>query len=179
MSDLFFEVGEPYSSLDPSLLRYDQTRQLLQVCVDHPDFEILYLVKIPRHTDKYAEAIIVRCGDGTVSNDNSLGIFVMETLAIVFDPNSRFGIPYEAWVLRRDFPKTLHLNGTAPDEPASLCLYADSWEVVERMWTPKKFLLRILWWLREISNHTLHLTDLAPERLFYSSRLQVVLPLDF
>ncbi|UYF80812.1 hypothetical protein [Acinetobacter ursingii] len=43
----------------------------------------------------------------------------------------------------------------------------------------KKFLQRILWWLHETSNATLHLNDIIPERLFYNNFCQVILPFDF
>lgn len=177
--DPFFVIGKSYFSLNPEFLRYEQTRQLFQSCFNHADFEIMDIVELSWKTDQPVEAIIVRCGDGSVPTENQVGILVTEILAIVYNPNRRFDSPYEVLALRKDFPKTQHLNGTPSDEPASLCLYAESWEAVERSWTPKKFLQRILWWLRETSNHTLHLNDVAPERLFYNNYCQVILPFDF
>ena len=177
--DPFFKIGKSYSSLDPNLLKYEQTRQLFQSCLSHPDFDIADIVELSWKSDQPGEAIIVHCGDGTVPTENQVGILVTEVLAIVYNPNKRFGSPYEVLALRKDFPKTPHLNGTSSGEPASLCLYAESWESVERTWTPKKFLQRILWWLHETSNATLHLNDIIPERLFYNNFCQVILPFDF
>lgn len=177
--DPFFKIGKSYSSLDPDLLRYEQTRQLFQSCLVHADFDIIDIVDLSWNMDQSGEAIIVRCGDGSVPTENQVGILVTEVLAIVYSPYKRFGNPYEVLALRKDFPKTQHLNGTSSEEPASLCLYAESWETVERTWTPKKLLERVLWWLRETSNHTLHLNDVVPERLFYNNYCQVVLPFDF
>ncbi|MBF4455832.1 Mov34/MPN/PAD-1 family protein [Acinetobacter sp. SK-43] len=177
--DPFFKIGKSYSSLDPNLLKYEQTRQLFQSCLSHPDFDIADIVELSWKSDQPAEAIIVHCGDGTVPTENQVGILVTEVLAIVYNPNKRFGSPYEVLALRKDFPKTPHLNGTSSGEPASLCLYAESWESVERTWTPKKFLQRVLWWLHETSNDTLHLNDIVPERLFYNNFYQVILPSDF
>ena len=170
--DPFFKIGKSYSSLDPNLLKYEQTRQLFQSCLSHPDFDIADIVELSWKSDQPGEAIIVHCGDGTVPTENQVGILVTEVLAIVYNPNKRFGSPYEVLALRKDFPKTPHLNGTSSGEPASLCLYAESWESVERTWTPKKFLQRILWWLHETSNATLHLNDIIPERLFYNNFCQ-------
>lgn len=177
--DLFFSIGKPYSSLTPELLRYEQTRQLYQACRNHSDFEIIEIVELSRETEQTAEAIIVRCGDGAVPSENPLGILVVETIAIVYDPNARFGSPYEVLALRKDFPKTKHLNGTSSEEAASLCLYAEAWETIERTWTPRKYLQRILWWFSETAKHTLHLNDIVQERLFFNNYCEVVLPFDF
>lgn len=105
--DPFFKIGKSYSSLDPNLLKYEQTRQLFQSCLSHPDFDIADIVELSWKSDQPGEAIIVHCGDGTVPTENQVGILVTEVLAIVYNPNKRFGSPYEVLALRKDFPKLL------------------------------------------------------------------------
>lgn len=71
------------------------------------------------------------------------------------------------------------MNHVLPDEPASLCLYAGTWQSLERTWTPQKHLQRILWWLSESAKGTLHRDDQSLEPLYFESPFDIVLPPDF
>ena len=81
--------------------------------------------------------------------------------------------------MRSNFPVTIHQNHTLEGEPRSLCLYAQPWEVIERVWTPELFIGRIFWWLRETANGTIHAEDQPIEAIFFSSFTNVVLPVGF
>jgi integrative and conjugative element protein (TIGR02256 family) len=58
-------------------------------------------------------------------------------------------------------------------------LYFEPWEVVERNWTPEKYLNRVLWWLAETALGTLHLEDQPLEPLYFQNLYEVILPSDF
>jgi hypothetical protein len=125
----------------------------------------------------YAEALIVDCANDAVPTRNSVGIRYRERLALVFR-SDRDAAP-EVRALRRDFPVTLHQNHVEASEPASLCLYFPPWIEVRRSWTAERHLSRILWWLAETANGTLHRPDQPLEQLYFHSPYELVLPHDF
>lgn len=88
-------------------------------------------------------------------------------------------VPYDVRALRIGFPVTLHQNMVGRGEPPSLCLYFEPWSHLERIWTPERFLERILWWLKETSQGTLHRADQPLEQFYFESGMQVVVPPDY
>lgn len=134
-------------------------------------------VELRKIDNSPTEVVVVNVSDGSYGPKNKAGLKRTETIAITFSPSRLF--PWEVRPLRRDFPVTLHQNQTADKEPKSLCLYSQSWKSVERSWTPVNFLQRILWWLRETANETLHKNDQGIEQLFYHNGMQLVLPHNF
>ncbi|MFO0754605.1 MAG: hypothetical protein U0411_14925, partial [Thermodesulfovibrionales bacterium] len=95
--------------------------------------------------------------------------------ALVFSP----GKEPEVRTLRKDFPELPHRHHTPPGEPLHLCLYSVPWSFVERTWTPQCHLKFIVQWLTEASKGTLHREDQMPERVYYRSPKEIVLPPDF
>lgn len=163
-------------------LLYAQSRALLQACLRNRDFRVLELRTVTFTNYKTGivtrgDAIIVDCVDGTYPSRNEAKIWPRERLALTYKPNDES--PYEVWALRRGFPDTLHQNHVAPGHPPSLCLYFEAWNTVERTWTPEKHLQRVLWWLRETANGTLHRGDQPLEQFYFVSEFEVVLPHDF
>lgn len=163
-------------------LLYEQSRALLDVCLRNKDFRVLELRKVNFTNRKTGavtavDAIIVDCIDGTYPSRNEARIRPRERLALTYKPDDV--APYEVWALRRGFPDTLHQNHVAPGHPPSLCLYFETWQTVERTWTPEKHLQRVLWWLRETANGTLHRGDQPLEQFYFVSEFEVVLPHNF
>lgn len=166
----------------PECLLYEPSRRLLDACLRNRDFSVVELRRVnftnfKTGTVTAVDAIIVDCVDGTYPSRNEVGIKPRERLALTYKPGD--DLPYEVWALRRGFPDTLHQNYVAPGHPPSLCLYFEAWPTVERTWTPEKHLQRVLWWLRETANGTLHRGDQPLEQFYFVSEFEVVLPYDF
>lgn len=179
----YFPFGERCEiSPDPKCLLYEESRVLLEACLRNKDFMVVELRQV-KFFDRVtgattlADAIVVDCADGTIPSRNSVGIKNRERLVLTYKPID--GLPYEVWSLRRGFPDTLHQNEVARGHPPSLCLYFEAWSTVERTWTPEKHLQRVLWWLRETANGTLHRGDQPLEQFYFVSEFEVVLPHDF
>jgi len=120
------------------------------------------------------EIIVVKAGDGSVGANNPNGILRREWLAL--SVNMEEDPPVGVRVLRSDFPVLGHQNDARAGEPLSLCLYNSSWSEIQRSWTPQKFLARVLWWLRESAENSLHQGDQPLEQLFFNTPLQIILP---
>ena len=120
------------------------------------------------------EIIVVRAGDGSVGARNPNGILRKEWLALTV--NMQEDPPVGVRVLRSEFPVLGHQNYTRTGEPLSLCLYNSTWSEIQRSWTPQKFLARVLWWLRESAENSLHLGDQPLEQLFFNTPFQIILP---
>nr|VFK57006.1 MAG: ThiF family protein [Candidatus Kentron sp. TUN]VFK59865.1 MAG: ThiF family protein [Candidatus Kentron sp. TUN]VFK64902.1 MAG: ThiF family protein [Candidatus Kentron sp. TUN] len=178
----YIEFGQSLPGLEPKHLETEEARELLEACFSHPDFDVIELRRFESDEEggvskNSADIIVVECCDGTVPSRNPVGIKPRERLALVYRPGAHR--PYEARALRGDFPVTSHQNHVNKGEPADLCLYFEPWSAVERSWTPQRFLARILWWLRETAQGTLHRADQAVEQLYFDSGIEIVLPPDF
>jgi len=164
--------GDILSDYQENVLQ-EQVKQVLDACNLAPSFE---LVEVRTIAKPFSQIIIVDACDGSFGPRNEVGIRRKERLALTYRPSSKF--PWEVRALRLDFPSTMHQNHVLAGEPRSLCLYAEQWCAVERTWTAERFLVRILWWLREAAEGRLHHADQPIEQLFFSSRWKVVLPSD-
>jgi len=151
----------------------DTFRDFVEACDRHPACEIYGYAK-RESPDQFI--IILDIGDGTFELDNEAGILRVERIAVSCSLDSSFY--WEARPFRKDFPVTLHQNHVVEGEPRSLCLYMESWESVERTWTPQSFLTRILWWLRSTADGSIHADDQPIEQLFFESPYIVLLPQD-
>ena len=146
---------------------------LCEACLQHSDFEFLEL----RSVNTPCDTIVLECCNAEVPLGNNVGIRNRERLAITYDPSEKN--PWKIRPLRKDFPVTLHQNVVPEGEPTSLCLYFEPWSAVERTWTPQRFLERILWWLKEVAQETIHKADQPLEPLYFDSPIKLVLPVDF
>ena len=142
-----------------------------QACLDNSSCEV---IELKLDSGNKTQSIIAEFADGTFNIDNSLGVSRVERLSLTYAPERDFC--WEVRALRKDFPVTIHQNHVLQGEPCSLCLYVEPWLSVERSWTPELFIKRILWWLRETANGTIHGDDQPLEQLFFSSPYSVVLP---
>lgn len=172
----FASFGEPLPGLHVEMLASHRARCVYVACNSDDSFELVEFRKIVRESGP-ADVIVVDCLNGEVPSRNSVGIMNRERLALIFCADANF--TPEVRPLRKDFPITAHQNHVLDGEPASLCLYQEAWATVERTWTPKNFLRRILWWLSAASRGILHAKDQAVERLFFRSPFDLVLPIDF
>ena len=170
----FIPFGEPYADLSPDNLRHNVSRKILKLCAESKNFEVIELRHLTQNNET-SDLIIVEIVNDQVPSRNPSGIKVRERLALVFAPDK---LP-EVRALRSNFPTLPHMNHVLPGEPASLCLYADTWQSLERTWTPQKHLQCILWWLTESARGTLHRDDQALEPLYFESPFEIVLPPDF
>jgi len=100
-----------------------------------------------------------------------------ERLAAIFwTADNRFP---EVLSLRKDFPKTPHLNLREKEIPRSLCLYDQPYEQVRMTWTPASFLDRVRFWLARTAVGTLHGEDQPLEPYISGSGAYLVVPADF
>lgn len=175
----YISFGETLPDIDAELLTHDASKKLLAACLTTNGFKVLELRSFKNNNNSISDIIVVDCGDGSVTSRNRAGIKVRERLALLYQPNKPTEYPYDVRALRKEFPTTMHQNHVAESEPTSLCLYIEPWSSLERTWTPKKHLSRILWWLREASQETLHREDQPLEQLYFASPWKIVLPSNF
>ncbi len=172
----FFDFGETFSEIDISKFLTDQARSVFRAYQKRPSFSIISIGRVDIEGTGLADVITVECINEQVPSRNSTGINVREKLALCF-----FETPQTPHVraLRKNFPVVPHLNHVPYNQPFSLCLYFEGWQVVERTWTPENFLHRILWWLTETANGSLHRVDQPVERLYFDAPFEIVLPPNF
>jgi integrative and conjugative element protein (TIGR02256 family) len=177
MADTFADFGEPIARLTEDALTLAISRNLFRACAEHKSFELLELRRFVREGQSDAEMLIVDCMNDGVPTRNEVGILYRERIGLIFYTDEK-RMP-DVRMLRKDFPATLHQNLVKKGEPASLCLYFEPWEGVQRSWTPQSHLNRLLWWLAETAQGTLHRDDQPVEQFYYRSPFEVVLPPDF
>lgn len=174
----FISFGEPVADLNPDRLVQDGAKKILSACRASKDFEVVELRRLNLNDGSIAEIIVVDCINDQVPTRNQLGIKVRERLALVFFADQA-KMP-EVRALRKNFPTPPHLNDAIIGQPASLCLYFETWNAIERTWTPQKHLQRILWWLSETArNGTAHQIDQPLEGVYFNSPFEIVLPPNF
>ena len=174
MSDYYFEFGELIDGLDSNSLSLIQAKRTFRAVELNPAFKLLELRRIPIDL---SEVLIVECKNDEIWSRNRVGIRTCERFALHFFPDAKY-IP-EVRALRKNFPDAAHQNHVCSGEPKSLCLYLETWSTLERTWTPEKHLNRILYWLTETANETLHLDDQPIEQIYFESKFELVLPADF
>lgn len=174
MPEGYVEFGEHIEGLSPDELTLPLARKMFNAVERHPAFKLL---ELRRTTNDPSELLIVECRDDKVWSKNPVGIQYRERLALRFFSDLK-RLP-EVRALRNNFPTTAHQNHVLHGEPASLCLYLEQWSALERYWTPEKHLNRILFWLTETSNGTLHLEDQPVEQIYFKGYYELVLPPDF
>lgn len=176
MSNAFANFGEPIAQLTENALTLAISRNIFRACATHKAFELLELRQFIREEQFIAEMLVVKCINDGVPTRNEVGILYCERIGLVFYAEDMMP---DVRVLRQEFPTTLHQNLVEKGEPASLCLYFEPWEGVQRSWTPQSHLNRILWWFAETSKGTLHRDDQPVEQVYFRSPFEVVLPPDF
>lgn len=124
-----------------------------------------------------SQIIVADFSDGTIPLRNASGIKRTERIAICYNP--KLQIPLDVRSLRKDFPLVLHLNHTYDGEPHSFCLYNELWPDIERKFTPKSFIQRIFWWLRNTAEGKLHPLDQDIEQFYFKGKLFLSLPYNF
>ncbi len=177
MLNKYIDFGEPILRLAEDSLVIPASRCMFRICSQNKFFELVELRCIVQKDARIAEMLVVDCTNDGVPTKNEIGILYRERLSLVFySEESRMP---EVLALREDFPITLHRNNVKKGEPASLCLYFQPWEVVERSWTSQSHLNRLLWWLTETAKGTLHREDQPVEQFYFHSPFEIILPPDF
>ncbi len=169
----FIFFGDPYPDLSPDNLRQNVSKKILKLCKASKEFRIVEL-RYRSQDARVSDIIIVDCMNDQIPTRNPHGIKVRERLALVFTPE----ILPEVRALRANFPILPHMIYVSPGEPALLCLYTDTWQALERTWTPHKHLQQILSWLSDSAKGTLHRGDQPLEPLYFESLFEIVLPPD-
>ncbi len=177
MLEIYNDFGESITELSEASLHVPIASQVFRACLTHKCFELVELRYFAQEGQRTAEMLVVDCTNDGVPTRNTIGILYQERIGLVFSAEET-KMP-EVRVLRKDFPATLHQNFVKRDEPASLCLYFEPWEVVQRSWTPQSYLNRVLWWLSETAKGTLHREAQPVEPFYFRSPFEIILPPDF
>lgn len=177
MADIHTNFGEVISELTEDALTIPISRRVFRACSTHKFFELIELRCFIHDGQRTAEMLVVDCTNDSVPTKNEIGILYQERIGLIFSTEET-KMP-EVRALRKDFPVTLHQNLVKKDEPASLCLYFQPWEIVQRSWTPQSQLNRVLWWLSETAKGTLHREDQPVEPFYFRSLFEIILPPDF
>jgi len=119
------------------------------------------------------DVLVADCVNDQVPTRNAARVMVRERLALVL-PRDPSKAP-QVRALRTSFPPLMHMNNVQRGEPASFCLYFEPWPNARRTWTAERFLQRILFWLTETSNGTLHRPGQPVEAMYFESPIDVVL----
>ncbi|MEC4239563.1 Mov34/MPN/PAD-1 family protein [Pseudomonas sp. DSV-1] len=172
MSLSLIEWGSPLED-GAQALTLPLSVEIYRACEKHEYFQIKEVRSLSDGTG-LTEIIVVKAGDGSVGAHNPNGILRKEWLALTV--NAEEDPPVGVRALRSEFPVLGHQNYTRSGEPLSLCLYNSTWSEIQRSWTPQKFLARVLWWLRESAENSLHLGDQPLEQLFFNTSFQIILP---
>lgn len=172
MSLNLIEWGNPLAD-GAQALSLPLSKEIYRACERHEYFQIQE-VRSRSDGAGLTEIIVVKAGDGSVGAHNPNGILRKEWLALTV--NMQEDPPVGVRVLRKEFPVLGHQNYTRTGEPLSLCLYNSTWSEIQRSWTPQKFLARVLWWLRESAENSLHQGDQPLEQLFFNTPFQIILP---
>ena len=170
-------IGDELDEISPSLLATKSAKNTLAACMRHSNFEVIALRQLIKDTEVITETVVVECCNDEVPTWNEVGIQYREILALVFSSDA--GVLPEVLSLRDGFPITLHQYSMPEGFPASLCLYSENWDDLERLWTPELHLGRILWWLERTAQGTLHHPDQPVEQLFFRSQHIFMLPPNF
>ncbi len=170
MEIAYYDIG----GVKASCGKFDEVVQsLYQACINNTSCEV---IELRSEKESSSQTIIVDVADGSFDAHNSFGIQRVERLALTYCSCNEFC--WEVRALRKNFPVTIHQNHVLGDEPRSLCLYIEPWNSVERSWTPELFLRRIFWWLRATADGTIHGDEQPIEQLFFSSSVNVILPVN-
>ncbi|MBD2598194.1 Mov34/MPN/PAD-1 family protein [Nostoc spongiaeforme FACHB-130] len=177
MSNEYIDFGEPIAQISEATLTIPISHRVFRSCSTHKFFELIELRCIVREGQRIAEMLVVDCTNDGVPTKNEIGILYRERIGLIFY-SEEAKMP-EVRALRQNFPATPHQNHVNKGEPASLCLYFEPWEVIERSWTPQSHLNRVLWWLAETAKGTLHHEDQPVEQFYFRSPFEIILPPDF
>lgn len=173
----YFSVGSLDTAPNADCFVSNRAKSTLAFISLRKEFEVNELRQWEINSVGRCDVIVVECVNDQVPNRNVVGIKVRERLALVFPHND--DSPPQVRALRKDFPTVAHLNHVGLNEPNSLCLYVDQWNLVQRTWTPQKHLQRVLWWLSATARGSLHSPDQPVERIYFDASWDLVLPPDF
>src|SRR6266568_1647144 len=171
--DPTFAWGTAYDDQDARVLGSMRAQRLHAACVAHRDFDVVELRYCDLPNVGRCDVIVARCTNQEVPSHNTVGIKVVEILALAVPVGDHAP---RVVALRRCFPLVSHLNEIVPGGPKSLCISDESWNDARRTWTPQRFLAGVLRWLTRTARGTLHAPDQPVERIYFESPLEVVLP---
>ncbi len=171
----YYTLGEPLPSGGSAVLGTTIAQATLRACASSRAFgKSMSCGGGNQETVGASDVLVLECVNDQVPSRNTIKINVRERLALVFPHD--LTQPPQVRALRKSFPRTMHMNQVPLGEPASLCLYLEQWTTVRRVWTPQKFLQRILQWLADAAKGGLHRADQPVEALYFESTIEIILP---
>lgn len=159
---------------DLEIPTFTRSIQLINAIKKNESYEFVGSKLFKLNDENGLEILIVNLVCDGVPDVNSNGIQYRERLGLVTS-NRESDIP-EVWTLRDSFPCLPHMNDRFSWMPNSICLYFENSSVINRTWTPEKFLKRIYWWIERSSKGELHHADQPLEQFFFDSKYELVLP---
>jgi hypothetical protein len=173
----FKSFGQLVLESTEEALTISSARHTFRACAVHKSFEFVEIRRFLKEGTLVAEMLVVDCVNDGVPTKNTVGILYRERIGLIFYVESS-RMP-EVRALRQNFPLTLHQYYVKSGEPAALCLYLETWETVERSWTPRSHLNRVLWWLAKTAAGVIHNDDQPVEPFYLPGYYEIVLPPDF
>ncbi|MCW7503890.1 ThiF family adenylyltransferase [Leptospira paudalimensis] len=152
-----------------------EVNSLINVIYEFKEFD-LNETRIFQFQELIIEILLVDVKCPSIKSKNSIGILNREPLAIIYIKGLNEH-QFRVVPIRENFPEdVLHMNFPFEIIPKTLCLYLESWDEVERSWTPQKFLNRICWWFIKTSEDKLHSNEQELERPYFISEYKLLLP---
>lgn len=166
----FCELLEERSS--PELLELEKAKALLAYIRRYPSY-----IKIINVTKWQNSGIVFEgiCFDfeNEIPQFKKNDIKEVERVYVKFNQNDSWYPEVE--VLRKDFPSLPHTNLTLNEYPKSLCLYDQSWDLVNLTWTPADFIHRLKHWFYHSAIGDLHKDDQALEPFLPPTDFRVII----
>lgn len=175
MADDYFPLYHAAELADASQLQHDRARLLAAAIERHRDYTAVQFLR--GTAEPVWEGIVADVECDGVPPGNRHGICYRERIALLVSSDPK--TPVQVFALRKTFPRLMHQNQTAADQPPNLCLYFEPPAAVLRTWTPQRFLHRIQWWLEMSARDALHPADQPVEALFFMARDELVLPWNY
>lgn len=172
----FRDWGKASSDQSGASFKTADAKAVLAACRDFREFSPIELREVSIGASTYDVIIADVVLDG-VPTRSKFGIQTTERLALAFDQAGEQ--PPQVRGLRTSFPSIPHLNHVPKGEPASLCLYFESWDEERRRFTPQRHLQRIIWWLTKSSRGEIHQPDQPLERIYFNPTDVYLLPQAF
>ena len=170
----FYEL--PYGQVEESQLISNGALNIVRALHRDPDVELIEVGLGSVTDNKRVEYIVCDINCHEVPSKNKVGIEFSERIAYQFIEGRNCP---NTLALRADFPFTMHQNDVGEESYKDLCLYEETFDVVDISWTAERHIKRTRWWLEKAAREELHSTQQPVEQLFFTPSSSIVLPYDF
>jgi len=163
----------------PEALTLARAIALNEAMVRHRDFVPVGWLRFPPKDGVAREAVLVDVQTHGVPKHNAYGLKFPGATRDCGHRRTPARFPDGVRIAQGVFRALRTSTRTPQGSPAQLCLYFEPPETVLRTWTPQQFLRRIQWWMEKNARGELHLADQPLDRLFFTSKYELVLPWNF